>query len=60
VVVIAHRPSALAGIDYMLVMREGTAQSFGEKDEVLRKVLRPPPSVPTPLKVFADANGGVR
>jgi ATP-binding cassette subfamily C protein len=60
VVVIAHRPSALAGVDHILVMKQGTAQSFGEKDEVLRKVLRPPPSAPMPLKVFADASGGVR
>ncbi len=41
VVVIAHRPSALAGVDQVLVMREGRMQSFGPKDEVLSKVLRP-------------------
>ena len=41
VVVIAHRPSALAGVDQVLVMSEGRMQSFGPKDEVLSKVLRP-------------------
>jgi ATP-binding cassette subfamily C protein len=60
VVVIAHRPSALAGVDQMLVMRQGTAQAFGEKDEILRKVLRQPAAVPAPFRVFADAKGGAR
>ncbi|MEE1610247.1 type I secretion system permease/ATPase [Microvirga sp. CF3016] len=63
VVVIAHRPSALAGVDQVLVMSEGRVQSFGPKDEVLSKVLRPvsaaPPAEPrmpivTPLKVVED------
>jgi len=44
VVVIAHRPSALAGVDLVLVMGEGRVQSFGPKDEVLSKVLRPVPA----------------
>jgi len=41
VVVIAHRPSALAGVDQVLVMAEGKAQSLGPKDEILSRVLRP-------------------
>jgi PrtD family type I secretion system ABC transporter len=45
VVVIAHRPSALAGVDQVLVMGEGRVQSFGPKDEVLSKVLRPVPAL---------------
>jgi ATP-binding cassette subfamily C protein len=44
VVVIAHRPSALAGVDQVLVMSEGRVQSFGPKEEVLSKVLRPVPA----------------
>jgi ATP-binding cassette subfamily C protein len=59
VIVIAHRPSALAGVDLVLVMADGKVQSFGPKDEVLNKVLRPAavPSEPrmpsiTPLKVL--------
>ena len=44
VVVIAHRPSALAGVDLGLVMGEGRMQSFGPKEEVLSKVLRPVPA----------------
>ena len=37
-------PSALAGVDLVLVMGEGRMQSFGPKDEVLSKVLRPVPA----------------
>jgi ATP-binding cassette subfamily C protein len=40
VVVIAHRPSALAGLDLVLMMADGKAQTLGPKDEVLNKVLR--------------------
>ncbi|HYG63261.1 MAG TPA: type I secretion system permease/ATPase [Thermoanaerobaculia bacterium] len=48
VVVIAHRPSALAGVDQVLVMAEGRMQSFGPKDEVLGRVLRPTAVGPEP------------
>ncbi len=37
VIVIAHRPSALAGVDQVLVMSEGRAVAFGPRDDVLRK-----------------------
>src|SRR6185437_13553204 len=47
VVVIAHRPKALDGIDHVLVLAEGQMQSFGPKDTVLRKVLRSPLRVVT-------------
>jgi ATP-binding cassette subfamily C protein len=47
VIVIAHRPSALAGIDLVLVMAEGRMQSFGPKEEVLSRVLRPVPASQT-------------
>jgi PrtD family type I secretion system ABC transporter len=60
VIVIAHRPSALAGVDHVLAMSQGGAQAFGEKEEVLRKVLRPSTPFPMPLKVFADSKGGVQ
>lgn len=55
VVVIAHRPSAIAGVDHILVMNQGRAQAFGPKDEVLSKVLQRPESAPRPLKVVADS-----
>lgn len=48
VVVIAHRPSALAAVDMVLMMQHGRAEAFGLKNEVLRQVLRPA-EVLTPL-----------
>jgi ATP-binding cassette subfamily C protein len=60
VIVIAHRPSAIAGVDQILVMNQGRAQALGPKDEVLAKVLQRPPgvSVPTPLNARSEASGG--
>ena len=40
-IVVAHRPSALEGVDMALAMVNGGVAAFGEKEEVLRKVLRP-------------------
>ena len=40
IVVIAHRPSALAGLDRLMVLANGQVQSFGPKDEVLRKTVQ--------------------
>lgn len=37
VVIIAHRPSALAKVDYVLVLNMGLQMSFGPRDEVLQK-----------------------
>lgn len=56
VVVVAHRPKALEGVNYVLVVGEGRVQSFGPKDEVLRKVLRPT----VPLRVVDDGRGGAQ
>jgi ATP-binding cassette, subfamily C, bacterial PrsD len=55
VVVIAHRTSAIAGVDLLLVLKQGRPQAFGPKDEVLSKVLqRDAPTPPRPLKVVSD------
>ena len=53
-IVIAHRPSAIAGVDFVLVMNAGRQQAFGPKDEVLNKVLQRP-SLPRPLKIVPEA-----
>lgn len=42
VVVMAHRPSALAEVDQVLVIREATQTAFGPRDEVLRKAVMNP------------------
>ncbi len=41
VVVVAHRPSAIAGVDYILVMAKGRQQQFGPKEEILTRVIQP-------------------
>ena len=51
VIVIAHRPNALTGVDHVLVMRDGRLQSFGSKDEVLNKALRHSAHVRTPVRM---------
>jgi ATP-binding cassette subfamily C protein len=45
VVVIAHRPSALAAVDYVAVVQNGVMSAFGPKDEVLG-AQRPVTAVP--------------
>lgn len=51
-VVIAHRASALAAVDKVLVLNQGRQLAFGPKDEVLRAVKRP---TVAPLTVVAGA-----
>jgi ATP-binding cassette subfamily C protein len=47
VVLIAHRPSALAACDKVLVLANGMQQAFGPRDEVVRAfTARPRPAVP--------------
>jgi ABC-type protease/lipase transport system fused ATPase/permease subunit len=53
VVVIAHRPSAISGVDFVLVMNQGRQQAFGPRDEVLAKVLDRP-ALPRPFKVVSE------
>lgn len=56
-IVVAHRPSALEGVDMALAMVNGGMAAFGEKEEVLRKVLRPNvvPVKPNPQQAPAGA-----
>ncbi len=44
IIVIAHRPSALAGLNQILVLGDGRVQAFGPKEEVLRKVVQAMPA----------------
>ena len=57
IVVVAHRPSAIAGVDRLLMMSQGRAQAVGPKDEILSKVLQRPLSMPRPLKVVPESGG---
>jgi ATP-binding cassette subfamily C protein len=58
VVVIAHRPSAISGVDQILMLREGRMQALGPKDDILAKVLQRPAAAPArPLKVVPELGG---
>jgi ATP-binding cassette, subfamily C, bacterial PrsD len=54
IVVIAHRPSAIAGVDLLLVMDRGRQEAFGPKDAVMAKMLKPS-SLAAPIKVVPNA-----
>jgi PrtD family type I secretion system ABC transporter len=44
VVIIAHRPSLIAGVDKILVLREGAAELFGPRAEVMARITRAAPA----------------
>jgi ATP-binding cassette subfamily C protein len=56
-VVVAHRPSAIAGVDYILIMAKGRQQQFGPKEEILTRVA-PPSAAPRALKVAEQGGAG--
>jgi ATP-binding cassette subfamily C protein len=47
-IIVAHRPSALAAVDQVLIMEHGAIKIFGDKDDVLKRVVRLPSSVAVP------------
>ena len=54
VVVMAHRPSAIAAVNKLLMLKDGLQMEFGDKKEVLRKVTRPvPENVPPRVPITA-------
>jgi PrtD family type I secretion system ABC transporter len=55
VIVVAHRPIGIEGVDMLLVLTDGRMQAFGPKETVLGQVLQRP--APQPIKIVAD--GGV-
>jgi len=38
VIVMAHRPSAIAAVDMLLMLRDGKQEAFGPKDEVIKQL----------------------
>jgi ABC-type protease/lipase transport system fused ATPase/permease subunit len=58
VIVVAHRPSALAGVDQVLAMLGGRPHALGPRDEVLAKLFGPPQSAQPPAAPAAAAAGG--
>jgi ABC-type protease/lipase transport system fused ATPase/permease subunit len=55
--VVSHRPSLLAGIDKVLVMREGLVEMFGPRAEVIAKVTRGAPGAPQLVAGAGKAEG---
>ena len=50
---VAHRPSAVAAVDHILVLNEGRVQAFGPRDEILQQPQAPAASVGGPQVVRA-------
>jgi ATP-binding cassette subfamily C protein len=65
VVVVAHRPSAITGVDLILVLNKGRQHHFGPKDEVLAKAAPQRPAAAAaaagvrPLQVVPDTGRAV-
>jgi len=57
-IIIAHRPSAIAGVDLVMVMVQGRVQMIGPKEEVLGKLRRPPAAAQAGLRVVTEPGGG--
>ena len=57
VVVVAHRPIGIEGVDQILVLRDGRVQAFGPKETVLAQVLQPRAVPSSPIKIVSE--GGV-
>lgn len=46
VIVMAHRPSAIAAVNKVMILHNGAMMQFGDKDEVMQAVSRAPASEP--------------
>jgi ATP-binding cassette subfamily C protein len=62
-IVIAHRPSAIAGVDLLMVMAQGRTQLIGPKEEVVAKMTRRMPAVAAPagsgLRIVPEPGGAM-
>ena len=59
VIVVAHRPIGIEGVDNILVLKDGRVQAFGPKEQVLAQVLQPRVAGPAPIKIVSEAGGKV-
>jgi PrtD family type I secretion system ABC transporter len=57
VVVVAHRPVGIEGVDQLLVLKDGRMQAFGSKETVLGQVIQRV-APPTPIKIVSE--GGIK
>ncbi len=56
VIVVAHRPSALASVDKVMAMASGRIQAFGPKEEVLQQLTRQPANQPRSVRLISTAD----
>ena len=49
VIVVAHRPSALAAVNFVAVVQNGKLSAFGPKEEILSPKVRPEPAEPVEM-----------
>jgi ATP-binding cassette subfamily C protein len=57
VVVVAHRPIGIEGVDQLLVLKDGRMQAFGPKEQVLGQVLQRVAAPAPPIKIVSEAGG---
>ena len=57
-IVISHRPSILAGVDKLLVLREGSVELFGPRADVMARLSRGPQPAGTALKAVDGGGAG--
>jgi len=53
VIIVAHRPVGIEGVDMILMMKDGRPQAFGPKEEVLGQVLQRVQAAP-PIKIVSE------
>lgn len=53
VIIVAHRPSALAAVNQIMVMSDGRAQRVGPRDEILESMIARPAPAPVPAVTAA-------
>jgi ATP-binding cassette subfamily C protein/ATP-binding cassette subfamily C protein EexD len=47
VILVSHRPTLVQGVDKVLLMRDGAAEAFGPRAEVLKRLVQAQPGRPT-------------
>ncbi|WP_114395700.1 type I secretion system permease/ATPase [Oleisolibacter albus] len=60
VLIVAHRPSVLVGVDHILVLRDGQVQAFGPRQEIFARYTRPAQAVSNPHQGAAAVAAGAR
>jgi PrtD family type I secretion system ABC transporter len=55
VIIIAHRASALAAVDKVMVLADGRIAAIGPKEQVLNQLVRPPAEIPARPNIPAAA-----